>query len=175
MSSAGTVLAPLDMSFSLQIENRGLAEFDSLSWTHLILISLCYTLGLCHSFKTCVLPPSLLVHALLLSPVWGHNSSTTFWRDNQKNRWRLGGKCSIIFNLSRYSGLHLPCFLQHVQQQLLSVNPLGQVTDTQHNACQKFICWWHPFKGNLTSRDNVCHFGSQPYRPFGPTLLPLFS
>ena len=49
-----------------------------------------------------------------------------------ENRWCLGGKCCIISNLSRYSGLHLPCFL-YVQQQLLSVILLGQVTDTQ--------CW----------------------------------
>ena len=35
------------MSFSLQIEDQGLVEFDLSSWTHLILIGLCYALGLC--------------------------------------------------------------------------------------------------------------------------------
>ena len=40
-----------------------------------------------------------------------------------ENSWPLAGKCCIISNLSRYSALHLPCFLQHVQQQHLSVNP----------------------------------------------------
>ena len=45
-------------------------------------------------------------------------------------RWLLGGKCCIISNPSRYSGLHFPCFLQHVQHQHLSVNLLGQVTGT---------------------------------------------
>ena len=62
-------MAPLDVSFSLQIEDQGLVEFDLSSWTHLILIGLCYALGLCHSFKSCALPPSILLHALFLSPV----------------------------------------------------------------------------------------------------------
>ena len=35
----------------------------------------------------------------------------------------MGEKCCIISNLSRYSGLHLPCFLQHVQQQHLLSGP----------------------------------------------------
>ena len=81
----GTVLPPLDVSFSLQIGDQGLVEFGLSSWTPLILISYCYALGLCHSFKSCVLPPSLLFHALFLNPVWAHNvASTIFWRDNQK-------------------------------------------------------------------------------------------
>ena len=30
-------------------------------------------------------PPSLLFHALFLSPIWAHNvASTVFWRDNKK-------------------------------------------------------------------------------------------
>ena len=37
-----------------------------------------------------------------------------------ENSWPLGGKYCMISNPSRYSGLHLPCFLQHVQQQHLS-------------------------------------------------------
>ena len=40
------LLTPLGVSFSLQIEDQGLVEFDLLSWTHLIIISLCYTFGL---------------------------------------------------------------------------------------------------------------------------------
>ena len=43
-----------------------------------------------------------------------------------KNRWPLGGKYCIISKPSRYSALHLPCFLQHVQHQHLSVNPPGR-------------------------------------------------
>ena len=75
----------LGVSFSLQIGDQGLVEFDLSSWTHLISISLCYALGLSHSFKSCALPPSLLFLALLMSPVWAHNvASTIFWRDNQK-------------------------------------------------------------------------------------------
>ena len=48
-----------------------------------------------------------------------------------ENSWPLKGKYCIISNSSRYSGLHLPCFLQHVQQQHLSMDPLGQVTGSQ--------------------------------------------
>ena len=40
--------------------------------------------------------------------------------------WPLGEKHCIISNPSRYSGLYLPCFLQHVWQQHLSVNRLRQ-------------------------------------------------
>ena len=75
----------LGVSFSLQIGDQGLVEFDLSSWTQLILICLCYALVLCHSFKGWALPPSLLFHALFLSPAWAHNvASTIFWRDNQK-------------------------------------------------------------------------------------------
>ena len=75
----------LGVSFSLQTGDQGLVEFDLSPWTHLILISLCYAFALCHSFKSCALPPSLLFHALFLSPFQAHNvASTIFWRDNQK-------------------------------------------------------------------------------------------
>ena len=97
----------LSVSFSLQIGDQGLVEFDLSSCTQLILIGLCYTLVLCHSFKSCALPPSLLFYALFLSPFRAHNVP------------------------SRYSGIHLLWFLQHVQHQQLSVNLLGWETDTQ--------------------------------------------
>ena len=48
-----------------------------------------------------------------------------------ENSWPLGGKYCIISNLSRYSGIRLPCCLQHDQQQHLSLNALGWVTGTQ--------------------------------------------
>ena len=81
----GTVLPLLGVSFSLQIGDQGLVEFAWSSWTHLILIGLCYALVQCHSFKSCALPPSLLFHALFLSPIQTRNvASTIFWRDNQK-------------------------------------------------------------------------------------------
>ena len=71
--------------FSLQIWDQGLVEFDLSFWTHLILIGLCYALALCHCFKNCALPPSLLFHPLFLSPIQAHNvASTIFWMDNQK-------------------------------------------------------------------------------------------
>ena len=51
----------------------------------MILIGLHYTFVLCHSFIGCALPPSLLFHALFLSPIQTHKvASTIFWRDNQK-------------------------------------------------------------------------------------------
>ena len=49
-----------------------------------------------------------------------------------ENSWSLGEKCYIISNLSRYSSLHLSCFLQYVHQQHLSLNPLGPGTGTQY-------------------------------------------
>ena len=48
-----------------------------------------------------------------------------------ENSWSLGGKCCITSNPSRYPGLRLPCFLQHVQDQHLPVSPLGWATGTQ--------------------------------------------
>ena len=51
----------------------------------MFLIGLHYTLVLCHSFKGCALPSSLLFHALCLSPIQTHKiASTIFWRNNQK-------------------------------------------------------------------------------------------
>ena len=48
-----------------------------------------------------------------------------------ENSWSLREKYCIISNPSRCSSPHLPGFLQRVQQQHFSVNPLGQVTGTQ--------------------------------------------
>ena len=119
------------MSFSLQIGDQGLVEFDLSSWTHLILIGLCYALGLCHSFKSCALSPSLLFHTFSPDPCLGPQCCLYNLTEGQpENNWPLGRKYCMISNPSRYSGLHLPCFLQHVQQLHLSVNPLGQVTGT---------------------------------------------
>ena len=51
----------------------------------MILIGLHNGLVLCHSFKGCALPPSILFHALCLSPIQTHKVATTIlWRDNQK-------------------------------------------------------------------------------------------
>ena len=52
---------------------------------HLILVGLCYALGLYHSFKSYALHAFLLLHALFMSPLWAHNvASTISWQDNQK-------------------------------------------------------------------------------------------
>ena len=48
-----------------------------------------------------------------------------------ENSWPLGGKYCLISNPIRYSGHHLPCFLQRVQQDHLSVESLEWVTVTQ--------------------------------------------
>ena len=67
------------------------------SWTQLILIGLHYTLVLCHSLKGCALPPSLLFHALFLSPIQTHKvASTIFWIDNQKI---AGLSREILYNI----------------------------------------------------------------------------
>jgi len=63
-------MAPLGVSFSLQIEDQGLVEFYlSAIMDPFDLMGLCYALGLCHSFKGCALPSSVLFHALFLSPI----------------------------------------------------------------------------------------------------------
>ena len=48
-----------------------------------------------------------------------------------EDSWPLEGKYCKISNPTRYLGFHLLCFLQHVCQQYLLVNPLGWVTGTQ--------------------------------------------
>ena len=82
----GTVLVSLGVSFSLYIENQCLVEFDLsvsldpfyFSWFILCPWAMAFFQKLCPT-------PSLLFHALFLSPVWAHNvASTIFWRDNQK-------------------------------------------------------------------------------------------
>ena len=85
LDSALELSCHLGVSFSLQIGDQGLVEFGLLSWTQLILIVVCYAFVLCHSFKSCALPPSLLFHALFLSPVQAQSvASTIFWRDSLK-------------------------------------------------------------------------------------------
>ena len=112
----GTVLATLGVSFRLQIEDQGLVEFKLSSWTHLILIGLCYALGLCHCFKSCALPPSL-VSCSFPEPCLGPQCCFyNLLKEQPENSWSLGGKYCIISNLCRYSCLHFPYFLHHVQQ-----------------------------------------------------------
>ena len=109
----------------------GLVEFDLSSWTHLILIGLFYALWAVSFFQKLGPAPFPPVSCSYPEPCQAHSVAfTIFLRDNQDS-WPLGEKCCIISNLSRYSGLHLPCFLQRVQQQHLSVNPIGWVTGTQ--------------------------------------------
>ena len=53
-------MAPQGASFSLLIEDPSKWTCPP-SWTHLILIGLCCVLGLCRTFKSGALPPSLLL------------------------------------------------------------------------------------------------------------------
>ena len=69
MVGLGTVMVPVDVSLSLLCYSEHILKLKVWwkstcppSWTHLVLISLCHVLGLCHSFKGCALPPSLLFH-----------------------------------------------------------------------------------------------------------------
>ena len=52
-------MATLGVSFHLLTEDQVLSCLPS--WSHLILMGLCCVLGLCHSFKNCALPLSLLL------------------------------------------------------------------------------------------------------------------
>ena len=72
--SLKTVMALVDVSFSFLNHDEHLLrpkfwwKMTVLpSWTYLILNSLCHVLRLCHSFKSCTLPPSCLTWAILLN------------------------------------------------------------------------------------------------------------
>ena len=84
-----------------------------------------------HSFKSCALPSSLLFRALPEPHPGPQICIYNLLEGHRENSWPLGGKYCIISNHSRNSGLHLPCFPQHVWQQNLSLDPLEWVTDTQ--------------------------------------------
>ena len=120
----GTVLAPLVVSFSLQTEDQGLVEFylsSDFNWFMLCPWAMSFFQKLCPaSFPpiSCSCPePHLGPQCCLYNLLEGQPEKS----------WPLKRKYCIISNPSRYSGHHLPCFLQHVQQQHLSVDP--------HNAC----------------------------------------
>ena len=109
-----------------QTEDQGLLVFDLPSWTHLILISLCYALGLCQSFKSC----ALLFHALP-EPCPGPQCCLyNFLEGQPENSWPLGEK--YIYHPIP---LDIQGFTFHVSYNMcnngISVNPLGQVTGTQ--------------------------------------------
>ena len=83
-------------------------------------------LGYAIFFKNCALPLSLLFHAYFLSCLGPQCCLYNLLEGQPESIWPLGEKHCIISNPSRYSGLYLPCFLQHVWQQHLSVNRLRQ-------------------------------------------------
>ena len=124
---------PLGVSFSLQIEDQGLVEFDlSAILDRLDFNGFMFCFWAMSFFQklfpapfppvSCFFPlphpvPQCCLYSLLVG--------------QPENSWPLGGKYCIISTLSRYSGLHLPYFLQLVQHQHLSVNPRGWVTGTK--------------------------------------------
>ena len=60
-------MVPLGVSFSLQIKDQGLVEFDlsaNLDPFDFNLLMLCP--WLCHSFNSCALPPSILPPCFML-------------------------------------------------------------------------------------------------------------
>ena len=100
------------------------------SWTHLILIGLCYVLGLSF-FQKCPAPFPPVSCSSCEHRLGPQCCLYNLLEGQPENSWPFGGKYCIISNPSRYSGLHLLCFLQHVCQQYLLVNPLEWVTGTQ--------------------------------------------
>ena len=126
-------MAPLAVSFSLQIEDQGLVEFDlsaildPFDFNQFMLCpwAMSFFQKLCHipfpppsgSFPEPHLGPQCWLYSLL--------------EGQPENSWLLGGKFYIISNPFRYSGLHLPCLLQHEEQKYISGDPLGRVTGTQ--------------------------------------------
>ena len=128
---------PLGVSVTLQIEDQDLVESGLSYWTHLILIfnqfMLCpWAMSFFFFFQKLCLAPFPPVLCSFSGPCLGPQCCLYNLLEGQpENNWPLGEKSCIISNLSRYSGLHLPCFLQHMQQQHLSVNLLSWVTGTQ--------------------------------------------
>ena len=71
-------------------------------------------------FQKLCLPASLLFH-VLPEPCPGPQCwLCNFLEGQPESSWPLGEKYCITSNPSGYSGLHLLCFLQHVQHQHLS-------------------------------------------------------
>ena len=125
-------MAPLGVSFSLQIEDQGSVEFafsailNAFNFSGFMLCprAISFFQKLC---PACFPPASCSFHEPSLGP---QCCLYNILAGQPENSWPLGGNYCIISNPSRYLGPHLPCFLQHVCQQHFSVNPLGQVTGT---------------------------------------------
>ena len=110
--------------FSLQIGDQGLVQLDLSSWTHLILIGLCY-MPLGYVIFSKAVPCPLTSCSCSSEPHLGPQCCLYNLLEGQpENSWPMGGKCCLISNPARYSVHHLPCFLQHVLKQHLSVEPL---------------------------------------------------
>ena len=115
----------LVVSFSLHIEDQGLVEFDlSSDFNQFMLCSWAMSF-----FQTLYPAPFPPISCSFPEPLLDPQCCLYNLLEGQPgNSWLLGEKDCIISSPSRDSGLHLLCFLQHAQQQHLSVNPLGRVT-----------------------------------------------
>ena len=112
------VLTPLGVSFSLQIEDQGLVEIDlsvildPIDFNQFMLCP--WAVSFFPKLCPALFPP---VSCSFPEPCPGpHCCLYNLMEGQPENSWPLGGKYCRIANPSRYAGLHLPRFLQHVQQ-----------------------------------------------------------
>ena len=128
-------MAPLGVSFSLQIEDQGLVEFGLSAILNPFDFNQFMICPWAMSFFQKPHPTSFhSVSCSLLEPHLGPQCCLYNLLEGQlESSWPLGAgvEYCIIPNPSRDLGLHLPCFLKRAQQQHLSVDPLGWVTGTQ--------------------------------------------
>ena len=73
-------MAPLGVSFSLQIEDHGLVEFDLSAILDPFDFNRFMLFTWAMSFFQMLCPPSaLLFHAFFVSPIWGHSVASTIF------------------------------------------------------------------------------------------------
>ena len=134
----GTVQVPQGVSLSLQVEDQGLVDIwlvilDPFNFNWFMLCP--WAMSFFQKSCPAPFPP---VSCSSPEPHPGPQCCLyNLLKGQPENSWTLGEKYCIVSNPSTYSGLHLPCFLQCVQQQHLSVNTLGQVTGTE---CLLEVC-----------------------------------
>ena len=122
-----TVLPPLAYKLGIKVY-LNLTCHLGLNWfSSVYVMPLCYVIFL----KVCPapLPP---VSCFFPEPHPGPQCCLyNILEGQQENSWPFIRKYCIMSKSSRDSGLHLPCFLQHVCQQHLSVNLRGRVIGPQ--------------------------------------------
>ena len=137
-SALEPLMMPLGVSFGLQIKDQGLVCLFDLSTIldPFVFNQFMLSPWVMPFFQKLCPAPFCPVSFSLPEPHLGPQCCFYNLLAGQPgNRWSLEGKYCITSNSSRYPGLHLPCFLQHVQQHHLLVNMLGWVTGTQMSIC----------------------------------------